>query len=344
MSYTLTLLPGSHAIPCSQDETLLQAALTAELLVPYGCRDGACGACKARVLTGEVDHGHTPVTTLSETERAEGGVLMCCAHACGDVTVACREIRSASDIPIRKMPCRVQSLEQVADDVMILRVKLPPGENFHFHAGQYIDFLLKDGARRSFSIANAPEGAETLELHVREVPGGRFTGHVFSTLRPRDILRFEGPLGSFFLRENSAEGGDRPVILLAGGTGFAPMKAIVEHMLARQLHRPTTLYWGARTRPGLYLHALAEGWTKALPDFRYVPVLSDEVPDGWHSHKGLVHHAVMSDWPDLSAHQVYVCGAPAMVEAARRDFTRQCGLPENAFFADAFHFASEIQP
>jgi len=340
MSFKVSLFPGPHHFDAAADTTLLQAALDAQLLVPYGCRDGACGACKGRVLTGEVDHGRSPESTLSSAERERGGVLMCCAHARSDLSIECREVRSAQDIPVRKLPCRVASLDKAADDVMILKVKLPPADEFRFRAGQYIDFLLPDGLRRSFSIANAP-GGDTLELHIRQIPNGFFTGKVFTSMKPRDILRMEGPLGSFFLREAPEQGGNKPIILLAGGTGFAPIKAIVEHMQAQGIRRPTTLYWGARNRAGLYMHELAERWQQEIPGFEYRPVISDEVPDGWAGHKGLVHHAVIKDWPDLSAHQVYACGAPAMIDAARADFMQTCGLPEHAFFADAFSFASD---
>jgi len=344
MSYKVSLLPGAHHFVAAPDSTLLQAALDAELLVPYGCRDGACGTCKARLLAGEVDHGHSPATTLTDEEREHGIVLMCCAQARSDVQIECREVRSAHDIPVRRLPCRVASLEKVAEDVMILRVKLPPSEEFHFRAGQYIDFLLADGQRRSFSIANAPASGETLELHVRQIPGGRFTSQVFGSMKPRDILRLEGPLGSFFLRDAPEEGGAKPIILLAGGTGFAPMKAIIEHVLARGIHRPISLYWGARNFASLYLNDLAQTWADTMTGFAYVPVLSDEAPEGWAGHKGLVHRAVMRDWPDLSAHQVYACGAPAMIDAARSDFIARCQLPETEFFADAFTFASDTQP
>jgi len=344
MSFKVSLIPGAHQFDAAPDTTLLQAALDAELLVPYGCRDGACGACKAHLIAGEVEHGRSPLNTLPDSERENGTLLMCCAQARSDLTIECREVRSAHDIPVRKLPCRVASLDKAADDVMILKVKLPPNDAFRFRAGQYIDFLLANGQRRSFSIANAPGTGDTLELHVRQVAGGVFTGQVFTNMKPRDILRIEGPLGSFFLREAVAEGGEKPIILLAGGTGFAPMKAIVEHMIAQGIRRPTRLYWGARNLAGLYLHELAERWAHELPDFSYIPVISDEVPDSWASHKGLVHRAVITDWPDLSAHQVYACGAPAMIDAARTEFTQQCGLPENEFFADAFTFASDTRP
>lgn len=344
MSFKVSLFPGPHHFETTADATLLESALDAQLLVPYGCRDGACGACKGKVLTGEVDHGRSPETTLSAEERAQGMLLMCCAHAQSDLSIECREVRSANDIPIRKLPCRVMNLEKAAEDVMILTVKLPPAEEFRFRAGQYIDFLLPGGLRRSFSIANAPAQGDTLEFHIRHIPGGQFTGQVFTRMKAKDILRMEGPLGSFFLREAPEEGGNKPIILLAGGTGFAPIKSIVEAMQAQGTIRPTTLYWGARTLAGLYQHALAERWAQEIPGFQYVPVLSDEVPSGWTGHKGLVHHAVIRDYPDMSGYQVYACGAPAMIEAARQDFTQTCGLPAQAFFADAFSFASDNNP
>ena len=279
-----------------------------------------------------LEHGEHSPGALSEAERAEGLALFCCAKPLGDVMVQARSVTRAGDIQVKKLPCRVQKLERLAEDVMRIELKLPASENFAFRAGQYIDILLADGQRRSFSIANAPHDARHLELHVRRIDGGRFTGHVFETMMEKEILRFEGPLGSFFLREDSA----RPIVLVAGGTGFAPIKGIVEHAIRLGLQRPITLYWGARRRDGLYLDALARAWEEVLPGLRYVPVLSDEA---WAGRGGLVHQAVLEDFADLSAHEVYVCGAPAMVDAARASFRSERGLPEDAFFADAFTFA-----
>ncbi|HRM71171.1 MAG TPA: CDP-6-deoxy-delta-3,4-glucoseen reductase, partial [Thauera phenylacetica] len=314
------------------DQTVLEAALAAGLLLPHGCRDGACGACKGRVLEGEVEHAEHASGALSEAERAEGLALFCCARPRGDLVVQARSVTRAGDIQVKKLPCRVQKLERLAEDVMRIELKLPASENFAFRAGQYIDILLADGQRRSFSIANAPHDAGHLELHVRRIDGGRFTGHVFETMIEKEILRFEGPLGSFFLREDST----RPIVMVAGGTGFAPIKGIVEHAIRIGLQRPITLYWGARRRDGLYLDALARSWEAALPGLRYVPVLSDEA---WEGRGGLVHQAVLEDFADLSAHEVYACGAPALIDAARADFCGGRGLPEDAFFADAFTFA-----
>lgn len=332
MSHRISLQPGNHTFEADDDQTVLEAALAAGLLLPHGCRDGACGACKGRVLEGEVEHAEHASGALSEAERAEGLALFCCARPRGDLVVQARSVTRAGDIQVKKLPCRVQKLERLAEDVMRIELKLPASENFAFRAGQYIDILLADGQRRSFSIANAPHDAGHLELHVRRIDGGRFTGHVFETMIEKEILRFEGPLGSFFLREDST----RPIVMVAGGTGFAPIKGIVEHAIRIGLQRPITLYWGARRRDGLYLDALARSWEAALPGLRYVPVLSDEA---WEGRGGLVHQAVLEDFADLSAHEVYACGAPALIDAARADFCGGRGLPEDAFFADAFTFA-----
>jgi CDP-4-dehydro-6-deoxyglucose reductase len=337
MPFKISLQPGGQEFEAAADQTILDAALEAGLLLPYGCRDGACGACKGQVLSGTVDYGALSATALTDADRAAGRALFCRAMARSDLVLEARSVTRAGDIPVKKLPCRVQKLERLADDVMVLEVKLPASEQFQFRAGQYIDFLLADGRRRSFSIANAPHEAAHLELHIRLIPGGHFTTHVFEAMKERDILRFEGPLGSFFLREES----DKPIVLLAGGTGFAPIKSIVEHAMHIGLARPMVLYWGARTRAGLYMDEMARGWTQTLPRFRYIPVLSDAGgDDSWDGRTGLVHQAVIEDLPDLSGHEVYACGAPAMIEAARADFIARCGLPETAFFADSFTYSN----
>ncbi|HEX5127299.1 MAG TPA: CDP-6-deoxy-delta-3,4-glucoseen reductase, partial [Rhodocyclaceae bacterium] len=309
MSFEITLQPSGRQYIADADTTLLQAALDATLIIPYGCRDGACGSCKATILSGEIDHGKAPESTLPVSEREAGMALLCCAKARSNLAIEVRDVRSASDIPLRKLPCRVQSLNKPASDVAVLNIKLPANDTFRFIAGQYIDFLLADGKRRSFSIANPPHQAEALELHIRHVPGGHFTEHVFSAMKERDILRFEGPLGGFYLRQS-----DKPIIFLAGGTGFAPIKSIIEdiaHQTAEQTNRrPMILYWGSRDRAGLYAHALAEQWARELPNFRYVPVISDAIPADWQGRRGLAHQAIMQDLPDLSGYQVYACGAP----------------------------------
>ena len=340
MSFQVTLQPSGLGFSASSDETVLEAALAGGLILPYSCRDGACGVCKSKVLSGEVDHGRYAESTLTAAERDAGMALLCCARPRSDLVVEVRQVNRAGDIPVKKLPCRVQKLVRAADDVIVLELKLPASEKFQFIAGQYIDILLADGKRRSFSIANSPTSADHLELHIRHVPGGQFTTHVFEKLKEKDILRFEGPLGGFRLNDSP-----KPAILLAGGTGFAPIKSIVEHAIATGQTRPLTLYWGSRNLAGLYQLDLARGWEERLPGFRFVPVLSEAQPaDNWSGRQGLAHAALMADLPDLSGHEVYACGSPAMIDAARADLTGQCGLPADAFFADAFSFSSDPTP
>ena len=336
--FRVTLQPSGHSFTTDGDDSVLQAALDAGLILPYGCRNGACGTCKGKVLDGLVDHGGAQDQALSTADRASGLTLFCCARPLSDLVLECREVGTAKDIPVKIMPCRVQTIERVADDVIVLSLKLPANERLQFLAGQYIEFMLKDGKRRAFSIANAPHDDGFLQLHVRLIADGEFTGHVFSGMKEKDILRFQGPYGSFFLREESS----KPVILVAGGTGFAPIKSLVEHAIHSHIARPMDIYWGARNRGGLYLPDLAAGWAATHPHIRYVPVLSDATPqDAWAGRSGLVHRAVLEDHADLSAYQVYACGAPAMIDAARAEFIAH-GLPEHEFFADAFTFAPAV--
>lgn len=337
MSFTISLQPGGQQFSADPGQTVLEAALDAGFVVPYGCRDGACGACKALVTSGRIEQGKVADNALTTAEREDGYALLCKAHALDDLSITVRSLTRAGDIPVKKLPCRVQTIERAAPDVVVIKLKLPASDPFRFRAGQYIDFLLDGGRRRSFSIANAPDGADHLELHVRRIDGGSFTRHVFEDMKPRDILRFEGPLGTFGLSDYVT----RPVVLLAGGTGFAPIKSIVEHAIATGSQRPMTLYWGARTREGLYLDTLARSWAQSIGNFHYVPVLSDATDaDRWTGRTGLVHHALMADLPDLSEHEVYACGAPAMIDAARADLVRACKLATDAFFSDAFTFAT----
>lgn len=336
--HSVTIQPSGHQFQVEDGEAVLTAALRQGLVLPYGCKNGACGSCKGKILSGTVDYGTYQPKALPEEDKAQGKALFCQARPLGDLVIEARTIGAAKDIQVKTLPCRVQKLERVTPDVMLLGLKLPANERLQFLAGQFLEFLLKDGKRRSFSMANAPHDDELIQLHVRHVPGGQFTDHVFGKMKERDILRFEGPLGTFFLREDSA----KPIVFVASGTGFAPIKAIIEHALKKGISRPMTLYWGGR-RPGdLYLHALATGWS-AQGALQYVPVISDALPeDAWTGRTGFVHRAVMQDFPDLSAHQVYACGVPVMVDGARKDFTSQCGLPEDEFYADSFTTQADL--
>ncbi|MEY8877603.1 MAG: CDP-6-deoxy-delta-3,4-glucoseen reductase [Leptothrix sp. (in: b-proteobacteria)] len=334
MNFKVTVQPAGRSFEVAQDETILAAAIRQGIGLPYGCKDGACSSCKSRLLEGQVVHGTHQLKALSVEEEAAGLMLTCCARPQTDVVLESRQVTAVGQFPVHKMPVRVRELHRVAPDVMVLQLQLPANQVFQYYAGQYVEFILRDGARRSYSMANAAETATgAIELHIRHMPGGRFTDHVFGAMKEKEILRMEGPFGSFFLREDSA----RPVVLLASGTGFAPIKAIVEHMRVRGIERPTTLYWGCRSRADLYLHDWILQAEAELPWLRYVPVLSEpRADDAWAGRAGLVHQAVVADWPDLSAHQVYACGAPVMVAAAQRDLVALCGLPEEEFYADAF--------
>ncbi len=335
MNQRITLQPSGLAFDVHSDETILAAAIRQGVGLPYGCKDGACGSCKSRLLAGRVLHGAHQLKALTAAEEDAGLVLTCCATPQGDCTLEARSVPGVGEFPVLKMPTRVLAMERAAPDVALLRLQLPANQRFQYHAGQYIEFILKDGVRRSYSMANAPTrlgNPPAIELHIRHMPGGVFTDHVFGAMKDKDILRMEGPFGSFLLRESS-----RPIVLLASGTGLAPVKALIEQLQDSGDPRPVALYWGCRSRRDLYLHDWATETAAAWPQLRYVPVLSEPKPDdAWRGRSGFVHRALMADLPDLSGHQVYACGAPAMVDAAQRDLVALCGLPADHFFADAF--------
>ncbi len=336
MPFTVTVQPSGRAFEVDRDEPILQAAIRQGVGLPYGCKDGACGSCKCRLLEGRVIIGAHQQKALSAEEEAAGLILTCQAAAQTDVVLEARTVPGAGEYPARKFPARVAAIDRPAADVAVLKLQLPATDPLRYRAGQYVEFILRDGARRSYSMANAPHtlaDLPQLELHLRHLPGGKFTDHVFGAMKEKEILRVEGPFGSFFLREDS----DKPMVLLASGTGFAPIKAIIEHMIWKGSQRKAVLYWGCRTRADLYMHDWAEAASARLPNLRYVPVLSEPRPeDGWTGRTGLVHQAVMHDLPSLLDWQVYACGAPIMVESAERDFIARCGLPDDEFYADAF--------
>ena len=337
MIYQITIQPSGHTCSAKVYETVLESAIEAGFNIPYGCRNGACGSCKGTILSGEVDYGDYARSALSEEEKAAGKALFCCARPLSDLTIECREIIIGAIAP-RILPARVERKQQLSHDVMALFLKLPSSERLQFMAGQYIEFLLKDGKRRAFSLANAPHADSLLELHLRLIPGGVFTEYVFNEMPDKAILRIEGPFGSFYYHDDS----DKPMIMVAGGTGFAPIKGIIEHMLHNNIQREVTIYWGAKAREDLYMPELPEAWSKQYPHIKFIPVLSEALSqDNWQGRTGLVHQAVLDDIVDLSAYEVYCCGAPAMVEVAHASFL-QAGLPEQAFYSDAFNYAKPV--
>lgn len=335
MSFKIRVEPSGREFSAEPNETVLAAALRQGVMLPYSCRNGACGTCKARLQSGQVDYGTYEEKAMSAAEKERGHVLLCQAKALSDLTVEAKEIAAAKDIPIRILPARIAQMQKLADDVMRLSLKLAEGQRLQFLAGQYIDILLSGNQRRSFSLATSPLSDELLQLHIRHVPGGHYTGHVFEKMKERDLIRFQGPFGMFFLREDS----DRPAVLVAGGTGFAPIKSILEYAFAQGVTRPLHLYWGVRAKRDIYLPELPAQWARDHMNFKFTPVLSEPRPeDGWSGRQGWVHEAVAEDYPDLSGHEIYASGPPPMIEALKPMAARH-GLPADRLYYDSFEFA-----
>ena len=335
MSFNVTVQPSGRTFIALAEEALLAAAIRQGIGLPYGCKDGACGSCKCKKLEGTVTMGTHQLKALSPEEAEQGFILTCCAVAHSDVVIESRQVTDESAFPVKKMPVRIHSLAKASNDVMLVRLQLPASDVFKYHAGQYVEFLLRDGDRRAYSMGNAPHTQlETpgVELHIRHTPGGKFTDHVFSAMKEKEILRIEGPFGSFYLREDSA----KPMVLLASGTGFAPIKAIIEHLQFKGITRPAVLYWGGRRPADLYMHDWVLAKIAEMPNLSYVPVVSDALPeDAWDGRTGFVHKAVLQDIVDLSGYQVYACGAPIVVDSAQAAYLA-AGLPDDEFYADSF--------
>ena len=335
MSFSVTVQPSGRTFIAQTDEPLLAAAIRQGIGLPYGCKDGACGSCKCKKLEGSITQGTHQLKALSVEEAEAGFILTCCAVAHTDIVIESRQVTDESAFPIKKMPTRVASMAKASHDVMVLRLQLPAADVFKYHAGQYVEFLLRDGDRRAYSMATAPHTQTVtpgVELHIRHMPGGKFTDHVFGPMKEKEILRIEGPFGSFYLREDS----NKPMVLLASGTGFAPIRAIIEHMQFKGITRPAVLYWGGRRPPDLYMNDWVMARATEMPNFKYVPVISDARPeDNWNGRTGFVHNAVLQDIPDLSGYQVYACGAPIVVDSAQAAYAA-AGLPDAEFYADSF--------
>lgn len=339
--FSVLVQPSGRSFGVAEGEAVLSAGIRQGVGLPYGCKDGACGTCKCKMLSGSVHHGTHQAKALSSEEEANGWILTCCAVPESDLVLESRQVTELGALPIKKMPTRVTTMERKSADVMVLQLQLPANDSFGYRAGQYVEFILRDGARRSYSMANAPHMGPHIELHIRHMPGGKFTDHVFGAMKEKEILRIEGPYGSFFLREES----DKPIILLASGTGFAPIKALLEHMQHQDIQRPVHLYWGGRRPADLYMDDWARTLARSMPNLIYVPVISDALlEDQWTGRTGFVHRAVLEDFPDLSGYQVYACGAPIVVDSARRDFCSQARLSPDEFFADSFTSEADKAP
>ena len=335
---TIRIRTSGREFYAGANETVLTAALRQGIILPYSCKNGTCASCKCTLIEGRVKYPFNPPLALSLSDLQSGQILACQAVAEGDVLIEAKEIEQVADIIVRKLPARVEQVDALTDDVRRIRLKLPKGQRMQFLAGQYMDILLPGGKRRAFSIASSPSEQDFIELHVKYVDGGGFTGHVFEGMKTGEILRLEGPLGTFFLRLNSP----RPILMMGGGTGFAPLKAMIEDLIHAGDERPITLYWGVRSEADLYANALIEAFGRQHPNFDYVPVLSE--PDtNWTGATGFVHQALLDQHPDLSPFEIYMSGPPIMVHSARKAFLA-AGITEDHLHYDSFDFAPDVPP
>jgi CDP-4-dehydro-6-deoxyglucose reductase len=335
MSFKVKLTKQNSSFNIDENETVLEAALRQCHNLPYGCRNGSCGSCKATIVEGKITYDGDLPDAISKEEHEQGVALLCKAKAMSNLSIESRSIETSDGIKLRQLPCRVTTCEKLNDDVIRLILELPKTEQLQFMAGQYIDILMKDGKRRSFSLANPPHEDQKLELHIRYYEGGLFSEYAFKDLKNKALLRIEGPLGQFTLQES-----DRPIIMIAGGTGFAPVKSLVEHSLEINDIRPLHIYWGARTKTDLYFDKVVKQWAFDHAHIKYIPVLSEiNELDKWSGKTGFVHEAVLDDHDDLSGHDIYACGPPPMVNAVVESFPKQ-GLNRERLFSDSFEFAA----
>jgi CDP-4-dehydro-6-deoxyglucose reductase len=335
--FTVTLEKSGRRFAVAAGETVLEAAQRAGIALSYSCRSGICASCKATLLEGRCVYPRHPPLALDADERAHHAVLLCQAVPASDLLLRAREVPTVEDIARRELAVRVADKWVLAPDVTGLHLAPAAGEpRLRWLPGQYLDVLLPEGRRRPFSIASGPRADGLIELHVRHVAGGGFTSQVAGGMAVGDRLRIEGPLGTFVAREDS----ERPLIFMAGGTGIAPVKALIEHFIELGTRRAMTLYWGVRTAADLYLRAQIETWQRQAPQLGFVAVFS-EAPSHDGARHGLVHEAVLADHPELAAHDVYMSGPPPMVEAARHRFVA-AGLPEERLYYDSFAYAPDV--
>ena len=332
MTFNVHISDTDYQFTVEPDESVIDAALRAGLMLPYSCRNGTCGSCLGQVVEGHIQYPDGLPPAIDHEQDKAGMALFCQARVASDLVIAVNEVQEAGEIRPQRLPARVEQIQTYAPDVRRLFLRLPAAKTMPFLAGQYIDILLRNGQRRSYSLANAPHDNELLELHIRHLPGGIFSEHVFTTLKEGALLRFEGPLGNFHLREQS----DRPSIFIAGGTGFGPIKGIIEHALQIGCTQPMHIYWGARDVPDLYLNSLPQEWAETQAHIQYTPVLSEPGQNTrWSGATGFVHDQVLQDYPDLQDYDVYMAGPPPMINAAKAGFA-EAGLPSDRLFYDSF--------
>lgn len=338
----VSLAKSERSFSAAPGQSLLEAAISAGLALAHSCRSGSCGACRARLLRGQISYPYGPPLGLSPAEQDEGQVLLCQARALCDLQIDVDEIRRPEDVLVKRMPCRIERATRLAHDVLALYLRLPSAESFAFQPGQYLDVILPGGRRRSFSIASPPHDARLLELHVRRVAGGEFTDRLFGANPEKSLLTIEGPLGDFRYHAPPERGAAAigPALFVAGGTGYAPINSILRHLIEQRSERKISLYFGVRAECDLYADARIREILGAAPRLSYQPVLSEASP-AWGGRRGLVHAAVLADHPRLEGFDVYACGPPAMIGALRRDFVAHGASPERLYL-DSFDYAPEV--
>jgi CDP-4-dehydro-6-deoxyglucose reductase len=335
-SFEVRITPHGKTLRVHAEQTVLDAALGAGLNLPHSCKSGHCSSCRARLLVGKIAYPNGTPLGLTAEEARSGEVLLCQARPLADLIVEARLVSAVDNVEIKTLPCRIARLERLAPDVMQVLLRLPSVEALRFQPGQYLDVLLEGGARRSFSIASPPHDAGLIELHARHVPGGGFTEQLFNSLKVGSLLRIEGPIGQFVYRT-----GTRPLLLIAGGTGFAPAKSILRHVLEQRIERPVHFFWGARTPRDLYEEARVLEWARKFPRFSFTAVLSEAGAADEARERGYVHEAVLARHPDLALFDIYAAGPPAMIEAIRATFPGAGARAKRLFF-DSFDYAPKF--
>lgn len=320
MNYEIEIQPARVKYKASVDDTLLSAALANKFCLEHSCRSGECGLCSATIVSGTVKNEFGDLVT-------EGNVLTCCSYPQSDITLLAKFLPELSDIECKTLPCKLVSKSLVNHDILILTLRFPPKTNFKYLAGQYID-LIYQGLRRSYSIANAQSSLEGLELHIRLIADGQFSQVLIRDCNENQLMRIEGPKGTFFVREAT-----NPIIFLAGGTGFAPVKAMMENLLHNKVNREIYIYWGMAHSDGFYTK-IADDWAREYSHISYVSVVSAD-DKCWQGRRGFVHQVVLDDFSDLSKYHVYACGSPLMISSAKDAFISR-GLNSEHFYADIF--------
>lgn len=336
MSYKVTVHPSGHQFDVEADETILDASMRQNVDLPYGCRGGACGSCVGYVVKGEVYYDDEPIA-LDDDMKANQQALFCIAKTNQDLDISIEEIDGLSHLEVKTLGCHVSSKNKLCHDVISLQITLDDDQRLQYHAGQYIEFLLEDGKRRAFSIANAPHNDDRLELHIRHVDGGLFTDFLFESMPENSSLQIQGPLGNFYLREDT----NRPIIMVGGGTGFGPLKAMIEHIEYVKFDQPVHLFMGVRALQDLYMDDMVKQWIANNKNLSFTPVLSEPMEeDNWNGETGFVHQVVAKQFSDMSGYDIYMSGPPPMVNAAVDLFTQQ-GASKDNMYSDAFEYSAD---